>query len=476
MKNNEILLDVIGEVDEKLLPELSEKKKKHKAPKWAAIGGLCAAAAIPLALLLPKAWNRSPFSTVGSKDMVLALASLPVIPAYPTNDDEEAYKAWSAAKRALRDQPKGYSDGFDIFFENSARTFLADANKENVVYSPLSLYMALGMTAEISGGNTQAQILDALAQDDISSLRSHAKSIWEANYNDDGVSKCVLATSLWTTNDFAYNMDTVNHVAENYYSSLFTGDPGNPEYSKLLQDWLNEQTGDLLTDYTADINMDPAMLITLASTVNYEGKWATQFNKQATNPDTFHAASGDETCDFMNAIQSTSYVRGDKFSSISLDLEENGCMRLILPDEGFSPEDLIRDEAVLNYLSSAADSSQTQNVLAEIHIPKFDVSSGIDLSEGLKEMGISDVFNADKADLSPLVGKDTAISLSKAEQDSRVKIDEEGCKAASLTVLELCGAAAPKDSVEFKLDRPFIFEIMSESGLPLFVGIVNTVA
>ena len=103
MKNNEILLDVIGEVDEKLLPELSEKKKKHKAPKWAAIGGLCAAAAIPLALLLPKAWNRSPFSTVGSKDMVLALASLPVMPAYPTNYDEEAYKAWRAAKRALRD-------------------------------------------------------------------------------------------------------------------------------------------------------------------------------------------------------------------------------------------------------------------------------------------------------------------------------------------------------------------------------------
>ncbi len=29
------------------------------------------------------------------------------------------------------------------------------------------------------------------------------------------------------------------------------------------------------------------------------------------------------------------------------------------------------------------------------------------------------------------------------------------------------------DHVEFTLDRPFIFEIMSETGLPLFVGIVN---
>ena len=52
-------------------------------------------------------------------------------------------------------------------------------------------------------------------------------------------------------------------------------------------------------------------------------------------------------------------------------------------------------------------------------------------------------------------------------------IDEEGCKAASLTVMMYDGAGAPEDHAEFILDRPFIFEIMSDTGLPLFVGIVN---
>ena len=52
-------------------------------------------------------------------------------------------------------------------------------------------------------------------------------------------------------------------------------------------------------------------------------------------------------------------------------------------------------------------------------------------------------------------------------------IDEEGCKAASLTVMMYEGAVAPEDHAEFILDRPFIFEIMSDTGLPLFVGIVN---
>ena len=43
--------------------------------------------------------------------------------------------------------------------------------------------------------------------------------------------------------------------------------------------------------------------------------------------------------------------------------------------------------------------------------------------------------------------------------------------SVSLTIMAYAGT--PENHVNFKLDRPFIFEIMSEIGLPLFVGIVN---
>lgn len=52
-------------------------------------------------------------------------------------------------------------------------------------------------------------------------------------------------------------------------------------------------------------------------------------------------------------------------------------------------------------------------------------------------------------------------------------IDEEGCKASSLTAMMVGGAGMPNDYVNFVLDRPFVFEIMSETGIPIFVGIVN---
>lgn len=58
MKNKDILLDVIGDTDEKLVPELTAKKKKSSIFKWTALGGVCAAVIIGCVVLLPK--SREP--------------------------------------------------------------------------------------------------------------------------------------------------------------------------------------------------------------------------------------------------------------------------------------------------------------------------------------------------------------------------------------------------------------------------------
>ncbi|MBQ5310938.1 MAG: hypothetical protein ILP19_02705, partial [Oscillospiraceae bacterium] len=44
MKNNEVLLDVIGDTDEELIPSL--EKKKRDITRWVILGGMCAAAVI----------------------------------------------------------------------------------------------------------------------------------------------------------------------------------------------------------------------------------------------------------------------------------------------------------------------------------------------------------------------------------------------------------------------------------------------
>ena len=509
MKNKDILLDVIGDTDEKLVPDLTVKK--NSILKRTILGGVCAAAVIAGITILPKAWNDTeitPSDNIGSKDdtgntssgnisntndtdntpsaiisnhaMLLAAATYPEMPAYPDetaytdwNTYETVFHEWDEARQTLRKQPDGYQDGFDTFFFNTTQTFLTGPGNENVVYSPLSLYMALGMSAEMTDGNSRQQILDVLAQKDIDTLRSHSKSIWQSTYMDDGMAKCILANSLWTNSNVNYKQDTIDRIADTYYSSVYSGDPVSDDYSNMLQNWLNEQTDGLLNDYVSDIKMDPDMVLTLASTVNYSGKWKDKFSVENTKQSIFHAAGGDIQYDYMNAERDMIYYWGDNFSSVSLPLENNGHMKLILPDEGYSPNDLLNDEQVKELMLSTWDYPNNRYMLVNMSIPKFDISSNIDLREGLNKLGITDIFDSDSSDFTPLTDSSDGIYLSKAEQDTRVMIDEEGCKASSLAIIMYAGAGIPGEQVDFILDRPFIIEIMSDTGLPLFVGIVN---
>ena len=107
-----------------------------------------------------------------------------------------------------------------------------------------------------------------------------------------------------------------------------------------------------------------------------------------------------------------------------------------------------------------------------LSVPKFDVASTTDLSEGLKNMGVTKVFQEMEAEFTNLTS-DVPIYLSEANQSVRVQIDEQGVKAA--VYLERPGAGAaqpPEEIIDFILDRPFLF-VITNKNIPLFAGCVN---
>ena len=164
-------------------------------------------------------------------------------------------------------------------------------------------------------------------------------------------------------------------------------------------------------------------------------------------------------------------------------------MWFILPDEGYSVDQLLDSgEAMKVLLSPKYDQCDDGgSVVREgwphqkylqinLSMPKFDVSSDLDLIGGLKQLGVTDVFDPGVSNFAPLeASTDDPLYVGKAQHAARVKVDEEGCEAAAYTVLMVyCGAAAPpSDEVDFILDRPFLFAVTGDSGLPLFTGVVN---
>ena len=153
-------------------------------------------------------------------------------------------------------------------------------------------------------------------------------------------------------------------------------------------------------------------------------------------------------------------------------------MLLILPDEGYDPDGLLDSGEAMDFL--LADKYRYDDckyLTIHLSMPKFDVSSDLDLIEGLKALGVTDVFDGAVSTFDPLdASTDDPLFVSQARHAARVKVDEEGCEAAAYTVIMTAPGSAlaePLDEVDFILDRPFLFAVTGDSGLPLFTGVVN---
>lgn len=433
-------------------------------------------------------------NTGGSAPSMLAAAVYPEMAAYPMESayvkadgsfDGEAYNAaydaWRSAIRAQRDQPEGGANGMARFLKDSIRRFLGGDSGENRVYSPLNVYMALAMLAELTDGKSRGQVLSLLGADSVESVRGQAKALWNASYQDDGLVSSVLASSLWLNENVGFLQETLDVLAENYYASSYWGTMGSKAFDQLLQDWLNEQTGGLLKEQASAVRMDAQTLMAIATAVYFKAPWTDPFSENATEKDVFHAPGGDVTTDFMRKSSTQCYYWGEKFSAISLPLENDGAMWLLLPKEGTSPEELLGDGEAMEFLlfrrgNSGTEWSNQKRLTVYLSVPKFDVASDLNLIPGLKAMGVTDVFDHTVSDFTPMTGDVGEVCVSEAKHAARVKIDEAGCEAAAYTVLAIRAMALmpPAEEIDFILDRPFLFAVTGADGLPLFVGVVST--
>lgn len=504
--NSRKINDALSEIDDKYL-DMAERMKapKKKSPwfKWGAMAAavLLIVGAVALARQsanapiphYPDGYQEAPFvdgqntqptdetppsgeqSQAGSQlppyaQFLAARAEYPVMT--KITDDEEA---WSRERWERWEQHERYEiapGALDGFLTAALPQFLADADGDNRVCSPLNIYMALAMAAEISGGESRAQLLKLLDADSLEVLEDRADTLWNANYRDDGVSTSILASSLWMRDDSAYSEETLERLRDNYHASSFYGDMSDPRYTEALRDWLNEQTGGQLGDAVENVTLDPQTMLELVTTVYFRAKWLEQFDTANTFPQTFHAPDGDIECDFLHNDSACFWVyRGEHFTAVQQPFEDAGNMWFLLPDEGITPEALLSDSKALSFLISG-DAEQSEWYYGKLALPKLDVTSDLELSDTLKALGVTDAFDSTAADFSPLFGDADGIVLSNVQHAARLVMDEEGVTATAFTAMGY-GAGGPEFEMDFTLDRPFLFKIDGSGSTPLFVGIVN---
>lgn len=485
-KNSETLFDSITDIRDDLIG-LAQRPKTHRRKKW--ISYTAAAAAI--ALIITAGSILLPFRPVVSTAAhAIANADYPQTVPYPQEDDftgadgsfdssryDKACENWQKDVSTRRNLTRHYADSMDSFLEKSIRQFLSESETGNIAYSPLNVCIALGMLAELTDGTGRQQLLELLDCSDIPSLRSRIHALWNANYRNDGANTRILANSLWLSDSIRFVPSTMDTLASHYYASSFQGTMGSGALNQMLQDWLDTQTGGLLKKDTSESLLTKDTVLALATTVYFRGKWQNEFLPQQTASGIFHTPSGEKTCDFMHKEIDGTCFFGRHFSAVSQSMGESGSMWFVLPKEDVSVSDLIKDPQAMEFLVSSDRWNFESQKAARIRlsVPKFDISSQLDLSDGLQTLGITDIFDPQASDFSPMTADLDGIFLSQAEHAVRVAIDEKGCTAAAYTVMAMSGGGSqpPDNVIDFVLNRPFLFVITDAAGLPLFTGIVR---
>ncbi|MBR4953655.1 MAG: hypothetical protein IKZ30_03975, partial [Oscillospiraceae bacterium] len=256
---------------------------------------------------------------------------------YATASGELDHKKWSDANNAyfetLRVQREYASSctGVESYLGALMTEIASDHSGKNIVYSPINIYLALGMLAEITDGTSRQQILDLLGENSVEAIREKCNAVWNACYRDTGNVTSIPGSSMWLQNGYSYREEVLNTLAENYYASSHSGEMGSSEYNSRFRNWLNENTRGLLESETKGIELKEDTRLALATTLYFSGGWSDEFSKSNTQKGRFSILDTDGAtveCDFMHRTDSRSYFWGEKFSAVRQNFKDGGGMWL----------------------------------------------------------------------------------------------------------------------------------------------------
>jgi serpin B len=117
-----------------------------------------------------------------------------------------------------------------------------------------------------------------------------------------------------------------------------------------------------------------------------------------------------------------------------------------------------------------------------VYVPKFSFDSTVKMEKGdalVTNLGLDFLFDEQTADFSPMgTEKSDPTVVGIIKQNTRVELDENGVKAAAVTIVGGFAATSvhldPPLEFTMVVDKPFFFYIVSEkTGTLLFTGTVN---
>lgn len=344
---------------------------------------------------------------------------------------------------------------------------------ENILISPVSVALALGMTANGADGNTLKQFNSLLGGDNLS-LEQLNKFYYNmsSEFQNDNSNKIKFANSIWYRNDKNLNINNafLQSNANFYKAAAYKSDFTSPKTVTDINNWVKLNTDGLINKIIDKIDRDTVMY--LFNTVLFNAEWKKAYSTNDIYNKSFLISEKNYvSVPFMHSNES--YIsdgkaegfikpyKGGKYSYVA-----------VLPNKETTIDDYIRSLDGKSFSKLLGSSSDEYAAMA---FPKYKFDYSISLVDPLKNLGLSDCFIPDKADFSKMASAASGnIYINDVFHKTYISVDELGTKAGAVTKVEMRVTSVIVQPREVIFDRPFMFAVIdNETCLPLFLGTVR---
>ena len=268
---------------------------------------------------------------------------------------------------------------------------------ENTLISPLSVLVALSMTANGADNETLSQMESVLGMT-INQLNTWV-STYMANLPEEEKYKLSLANSIWFKDDpsFVVNEEFLQTNADYYGAGIYKA-PFDDSTLKEINKWVEDNTDGMIKDILDQIPEDAVMY--LVNALAFDAEWQNIYNEYQIQDGKFTTEDGTVRDVEMMYSNENKYLRDDKAEGfIKYYAKRKYAFAALLPNEGVSVSEYIAslDGEHLHDLLSGAKTTPV-----DAAIPKFETEYKVEMSDILKEMGMSDAFDGVRADFSKL--------------------------------------------------------------------------
>jgi len=347
---------------------------------------------------------------------------------------------------------------------------------ENTLISPLSVLYALAMTANGADGETLAQMEQVLGMD-VDNLNSYMLAYLNLLPESKDY-KMSLANSIWFKDDpdFIVEQSFLQTNADYYgagaYKAAFDEGTRND-----INNWVKEHTDGMIPEIIDEIPDEAIMY--LVNALAFDAKWAHEYEEHQIREGRFTMEDGTrQDVDMMHSEEYT-YLEDDLATGfIKYYKDRRYAFVAMLPNEGVTVSQYV-DSLTGEHLRELLNNPQDVTVFASI--PKFETEYGIEMSEVLQEMGMTDAFDWRVADFSKLGTYNVDgmnICINRVLHKTFISVSELGTRAGAATAVEMVaeGAMEIVEFMEVVLDRPFVYMLIDcETNLPFFIGTMMNV-